>query len=57
MSKIDNPETLTTWGAQDEDKQNTISVVHHYAHISTNNVNKTWALLQTTVSKDEPNIV
>jgi len=30
---------------------------HHYMQTSTNNVNKTWALLQTTGGKDESNIV
>ena len=29
----------------------------HNMQTSTNNVNKTWALLQTTGGKDEPNIV
>jgi hypothetical protein len=34
-------------------------VGHYYPHANTNNVNKTWALLQTTGTggKDEPNIV
>jgi hypothetical protein len=45
-------------GTQDEEKQNkkhnTIYITHHYTLI---NVNKTWALLQTTGSKDELNIV
>ena len=37
--------------AQDKDKQlkhNTKCVGHHYMQTNTNNVNKTWALLQTT---------
>ena len=38
-------------------KNNTICVWHHYVQTNTNNINKTWALLQTTGSKDEPNIV
>ena len=38
-------------------KHNTICVGHHYTHTNTNNVNKTWFLLQTTGSKNEPNIV
>ena len=29
---------------------------HHYAKTNTNNVDKTWALLQTTGGKDKPNI-
>ena len=52
---MDNPEKLATMGTQDEEKQkqkpkhNTICVGHHYAQTNTNNVYKTWALLQTTV--------
>ena len=39
-------------------KHNTISVGHHYMQTNTNNVNKTWSLLQTTTGgKDELNIV
>ena len=38
-------------------KHSTICVGHHYARTNTNNVNKTWALLQTTGGKHEPNIV
>ena len=38
-------------------KYNTICVGHHYAQTNTNNVNKTWVLLQATGSKDEPHIV
>ena len=30
-------------------------VGQHYTQTNTNNVNKTWALLQTTGGKDEPN--
>ena len=33
-------------------KHNTICVVYHYTQTNTNNVNKTWAFLQTTVCKD-----
>ena len=36
---------------------NTICVGHHYAQTNTNNVNKTWAFLQTTGGKDELNII
>ena len=38
-------------------KHNTTCVGHHYTQVNTNNVNKTWSLLQTTGGKDEPNIV
>jgi hypothetical protein len=38
-------------------KHNTIFVRHHYAQANTNKVNMTWALLQTTGGKDEPDIV
>ena len=39
-------------------KHNTICVGHHYMQSNTNNVNKTWSLLQTTTGgKDELNIV
>jgi len=40
---------------QTKEKQNTICVGHHYVQTNTNNVNKTWTLLQTTGGKDEPN--
>ena len=53
---MDNPEKLTTLGAQDEETQNkniTQYVFgHHYMQANTNNVNKTWAI----GGKDEPNI-
>ena len=52
---------LATQSTQDQDKQNKkyniICVGHHYTQTNTNNVNKTWALLQTTGGKYEPNIV
>ena len=40
---------------QAKQKHNTICVGHHYAQTNTHNVNKTWALLETTGGKDEPN--
>jgi len=47
-----------TNGTQDDDKQyKTICIGHHYAQANTNNVNNTCTILQTTGSKDEPNIV
>ena len=54
---MDNPEKLATKGTQDEDKHNTICIVHHCVQKNTNNINKTLALLQTTGGKAEPNIV
>ena len=53
---MDNQEKLAAKGTQDEEKHNTIYVGHHYTQTNTNNVNKTWALLQTTGGKDELNI-
>ena len=41
-------------GNIDEETHNTIYVGHHYAKTNTNNVNKTWHVLQTTGGKDEP---
>jgi hypothetical protein len=52
---MDNPETLAT--RRKKQKHNTICVGYHYMQTSTNNVNKTWALIQTTGGKDDPNIV
>jgi hypothetical protein len=46
---MNNPEELITLGTQDTRQRQTKQ--------NTNNVNKTCALLQTTGSKDEPNIV
>ena len=56
---MDNPEKLATFVTQDEDKQkhSATCVGHHYTQINTNNVNKTWALPQTTGGKDEPKLV
>jgi hypothetical protein len=53
---MDNPEKLATYGSQDEEKQNRNTtqycVGHHYTQANTNNVNKTFALLQPTGGKD-----
>ena len=38
-------------------KTNTMCVGRYYPQAKTNNVNKTWALLQTAGGKDEQNIV
>jgi hypothetical protein len=35
----------------------TICVENHHTPTNTNNVSKTWTLIQTTGGKDEPNIV
>jgi hypothetical protein len=48
-----------TQDTQDQDKKhkhNAICVGHHCMQANGNNVNKTWALLQTTGDKDELNI-
>jgi hypothetical protein len=57
--------TIHNWQSRDtgnqvEDKQkihNAICDGHHYTHINTNNVNRTWAFIQSTGGKDEPNTV
>ena len=56
---MDNPEKLATYGTQDEEKQtkNTTNMCWTPLCANTHNVNKTWAHLQTTGGKDEPNIV
>ena len=50
-----NTEKLATYGTQDEDKQDKNTT--QYVQTNTNNINKTWALLQTTGGKGEVNIV
>jgi hypothetical protein len=42
---------------QTNEKHTTICVGYHYTQTNTNNVNKTRVLLQTTGSKDEPNML
>ena len=54
---MDNPEKLATRRGKTNQKHNTICVSHHYTQTNTNNVNKTWALLQTAGGKEETNIV
>ena len=39
---------------QTKQKYSTICVGHHPSQTNTNNINKTWALLQTTGGKDDP---
>ena len=41
---------------QTKQKHNTICVGHYHTQTNTNNVNKTWAHIQTTGGKDEPNV-
>ena len=57
QSKMDNPEKPAPQGTHDEEKHNRICVGHHYTQTNTNNINKTSALLQTTVGKDGRNII
>ena len=51
--KIDNPEKLVTDGTQatrlrqSNKKHNTLCVGHQYTQTNTNNINKTWTLLET----------
>ena len=52
-----NTEKLAIQSTQYKEKHNTIYVGHHYMQTNTNNVYKTWALLQTTGGKEEPNTV
>ena len=62
-NRRDNPEKLATCGKQDtrlrhtKQKHSTICVGHHYTQANANNANTTWAFLQRTGGKDEPNIV
>ena len=56
---MDNPEkpgniVYTRW-RETKQKHNIICIRHHYAQTNINNINRTWALLQTTGGKDEPN--
>jgi len=39
-------------GTQDTGRRQTKQNTHHYAQANTNDVNKTWTLLQTTGGKD-----
>ena len=52
---MDSPDKLAKYGTQGEGKQNAICGRHHYTQTNTNNLNKTWTLIQTTGGKDEPN--
>jgi hypothetical protein len=53
--KINNSEKLDTYDAQDEVRKK--NQRNMYESTNTNNVNKTWVLLQTTGGKDERDIV
>ena len=48
---MDSPEKLVKQATQYEEKHNTICVGHQYTQTNTNNVNKTWAIIQTTAGK------
>ena len=50
---MDYPVKLTTKGTSTKQKHNTICIGHHYMQSYTNNVNKTYTLLQTTGVKDQ----
>jgi hypothetical protein len=50
---MDNPEKLATRRGKTNQKHNTICVSHHYTQTNTNNVNKTWVLLQTAGGEDD----
>ena len=54
---MSNQKKLETQDTKDEEKQNknTTHVGHHYMQTNTDNANKTWAVPETTGSKDEPN--
>jgi hypothetical protein len=54
---MDNPEKLATRRRKTKQKHNTICIGHHYMKANTYNINKTWALLETTGGKDELNLV
>jgi hypothetical protein len=51
---MDNPEKPTTQCTQYEEEQYKNATLL-YTQTNTNDVNKTWAILQTTGGKDEPN--
>ena len=45
---MNNPEKRATLGTQDTGRRQTKQNTHQYTQANTNNVNKTWAPLQTT---------
>jgi len=54
---MDNTEKLTTGGHTRRIRIQRNMCWNYYTQTNTNNVSKTWALLQTTGDKDESNIV
>ena len=48
---MENQEKLATRRRKTKQKHNTVCVGDHYRLTNTNNVNKTWSLLQTTGGK------
>ena len=48
---MENQEKLATRRRKTKQKHNTVCVGDHYRQTNTNNVNKTWSLLQTTGGK------
>jgi hypothetical protein len=53
---MDDPWNLATWGKQDKEEQHKNTTQYVLDTTIHNNVNKTWALLQTPGGKDEPDI-
>jgi hypothetical protein len=45
------------WVHRTQNEDNNPPPIHHYTQTSTHNVNRTWAIPQTTGGKDESNIV
>ena len=57
---MDNLEKLATLSTQYTGRRKITknpTTIQQYTQTNTNNVNNTWGILQTTGSKDEPNIV
>jgi len=57
LSIINKLATYLVHKTKKNKNKNTICIGHHYAQANTNNVNKTWSLLQTNGGKDEPNVI
>jgi len=54
---MDNSETMASYGTQGEEKHNTICVRRHYTQTSTNNLNKTCALLLLDVKTNRTSFI